>query len=99
MFDRETFFRFTKFEKGANFRAGVFRNTADFTEAYFGGETDFSSVAFSQPPQFTDERLASQFGPRIGLKKTQNLAGLLVLAGLLLLVFYYLFQKQKTDNS
>ncbi len=99
VFDRETFFRFAQFEKGAKFRAGVFHRTTDFTEARFGGETDFSGVVFNQPPQFTDKRLAEQFRPRTDLQNFQYWGGLFVLAMLFLLSLYYLFRRQKTENS
>lgn len=98
-FEAETFFRFTQFEKGGNFRGSTFRKTADFTEATFGGESDFSRAVFDETPQFTDEGLKDSFRGRRGLLDPENLAGLFVLAGLILVFFYFLFRKRERRGS
>lgn len=98
-FEAETFFRFTEFDKGGNFRGSTFRKTADFTEATFGGKSDFSRVAFEEAPQFTDEGLKDKFRGSPGLQGSQSLAGLFVLAGLILVFFYFLFRKQERKSS
>lgn len=91
-FERETFFRFAQFKQGANFRSGTFRMIADFTEVGFGGDSNFSHVNFQEPPQFTDEALARKFRSQPALMDPQIQAGLFVLGGLFLVVFYYLFK-------
>ena len=98
-FDGEIFFRFTQFGKQSFFRSGLFRKTADFTEATFGGDTDFSEVEFAEPPQFTDETVAAQFRPETGWLDSQNRVGVFVLAGLILLFFYYLFRRTEGHGS
>ena len=101
-FDGDTFFRFTQFEKGSNFRGGAFRKIADFTEAIFGGGSDFSRVVFEAPPQVTDEAVASQIhsGNSLGnsLEDLQNVTGIVILAGLCLVLCYVLFQKNERNN-
>ena len=98
-FEREAFFRFTQFEKGALFRGSVFRDTADFSEATFGEKSDFSRSLFEEPPQFTDEELAAQFNAVSGLQDPKTQAGLFVLAGLILVFFYFVFRKSEGKGS
>ncbi|MDA0738366.1 MAG: hypothetical protein O3A59_05375 [Nitrospirae bacterium] len=99
VFEGETFFRFTQFDKGGNFRGSAFRKTADFTEATFGGNSDFSRVDFEEAPQFTDEAVKDGLRRNPGLLDPQNLAGLFVLAGLILVFFYFLFRKRERQGS
>ena len=97
-FERETFFRFAQFEKGGKFRGGIFRKTADFTEATFRGEADFSRVVFDEPPEFTDAALADRFRSVPGVRDPQAQAGLFVLAGLFLLLFFFLIRKNANKS-
>ncbi len=98
-FEWETFFRFTQFEKGGNFRGSTFRKTADFTEAPFGGESNFSRVIFEEAPQFTDKGLKDEFREGPGLWDPQNLVGLFVLAGLILVFFYFLYRRSERKGA
>jgi len=97
-FEEGTFFRFTQFEEGARFRGGEFRKAADFTDARFGGEPDFSQVVFEEFPQFTDERVVDQFRQKFGRQNPQELIGVFVLAGLILVFFYFLFKKNASKG-
>ena len=87
--------------KGQNFGAlrSTFRKTADFTEAPFGGESNFSRVIFEEAPQFTDKGLKDEFREGPGLWDPQNLVGLFVLAGLILVFFYFLYRRSERKGA
>lgn len=95
IFEEGTFFRFSQFEQGANFRESQFHKTADFTDATFGGASDFSRVVFKEAPQFTEESLKDQFRQKTRQQDPRELVGVFVLAGIILVFFYFLFRRHE----